>query len=83
MHINLKVLLFKIIEVNFKCTMVCRILVHHIMRFRSQAKDVEWHIPHKYSTEMAMKSHVVSKFSELYSQQTRELTKQKKKKEQR
>ena len=64
MHINLRVLLpvFKIIEVNFKRTMICRILV--IVRFRSQAKDVEWHIPHKYYTEMAMKSHVVSKFSE-------------------
>ena len=37
-----------------------RILAQHMPEFKNQAKDVVWHIPNKYTQQMAQKSAVVS-----------------------
>ena len=34
--------------------------MQHSVKFKSQAKDIQWHIPSKYSAEMSQKSNVVS-----------------------
>lgn len=36
--------------------------MEHSVRYRSQARSVDWHITHKHSKEMAAKSHVVRWF---------------------
>lgn len=39
---------------------IYRVLVNHVPVLEKYRSDVPWHIPHRYSKEMALKSEIVS-----------------------